>query len=266
MATATITFDTLKTWAAANRHRDSTLKVDKHLCPQHNSYVMDTYKFPGTEPWQMISLDPAGLLAFCLWNRDPLFRAGEGLLRRQLLNEGYIALRAEFERAAPARKRRRMVELFENGLGLNRDGLAVEPADLEAFWNTWATVMNCQFVRICSRGTKRISFVPALDLWSAHKPVHYVDEGCETIFLPPATCGVERRSLYAYISDRETEGWTVSWPTADGTKEELEKRLMPVLNVVRVSEKAKKAEIAAALGRHDGLEALMRFSAGEELD
>lgn len=265
MATPTVTFDMLKSWAAANRSRDSTLKVDKHLCPQHNNYVMDTYKFPGPEPWQMIQLDPAGLLAFCLWIRDPLFRAGEGLLRRQLLNEGYIALRESFERAAPARKRRRMVELFENGLGVNRDGLAVEPADLEAFWLTWSTVMNCQFVRIGSREEKKISFVPALDLWSTHRPVYYVDDGCETIFLPPAT-GVERRSLYVYVGDREAEGWTITWPTADGTKEELEKRLMPLLNTVRVSEKAKKAEIAAALGRHDGLEALMRFSSGEELD
>ncbi len=257
---ATLTLETLKTWAAANRHRDATLKVDKHLCPQHNNYVMDTYKFAGSEPWQMISLDPAGLLAFCLWIRDPLFRAGEGLLRRQLLNEGYISMRESFEHAAPSRRRRRMVEMFENGIG------NAEAADVEAYWATWATVMQCQFVRIGSRESKTIAFSPPLNQWTAHKPVYYVDTGCETIFLPPEGGSVERRSLAVWTSDREADGWTVAWPVADGTKEEMERRLMPVMNQVRVSERAKKAEIAAALGRHDGLEALMRFSAGEELD
>lgn len=254
----------LSSWAAANRHRDATLKVDKHLCPQHNNYVMDTYKFPaGAGDWQLIKLDPAGLLSFCLWTRDPLYKAGEGLLRRQLQNEGYIELRDSFERACAARKRRRMVELFENGLGTNRDGLSVEPADLAAFWETWAVVMACQFVRISSRseGGNSISFVPAdLRRWTADRPVHYVDEGCETIFLEP-TDGVGQRILSQYVSDREADGWHVSWPTADGTKEELERRLIPLLNVVSVSEKAKKAEIAAVLGRHDGLEALISFSA-----
>ena len=254
-------------WAAANRFRDSTLKVDKHLCPQHNNYVMDTYKFPpGSGDWQLIKLDPAGLLSFCLWTRDPLYKVGEGLLRRQLLNEGHIELRAEFERACVARKRRRMVELFENGLGTNRDGLAVEKADLAAFWETWAAVMACQFVRIGSRseGGNSISFVPAdLSRWSADRPVHYVDDGCETIFLEPAD-GVGRRILSQYVSDRETDGWKVSWPTADGTKEELEKLLLPILNVVSVSEKAKKAEIAAVIGRHNGIESLHNFSVSKQ--
>jgi hypothetical protein len=258
-----VTVDLLRTWAAANRHRDSTLTVDKHLCPQHNNYVMDTYKFLGAEPWTMYSLDPPGLLSFYLWSTDPLYAAGGKQLRSQILNEGYISMRAAFEVAAPGRKRRRMVELFENGLGVNRDGLAVEKPDLEAYWTTWATVMNCQFVRIGSREEKRISFTPALSAWSAQKPVYYLDEGCETIFVAPGVSG--RRTLAAWICEREADGWTVIWPVAEGTKEEMERRLMPLLNVVRVSEKAKKAEIAGILGRHDGLESLMRFSAGEEL-
>lgn len=261
-----LTLATLESWAAANRHRDATLKVDKHLCPQHNNYVMDTYKFPAAAgDWQLVKLDPAGLLSFCLWLRDPLYKAGEGLLRRQLLNEGYIEMRADFERASPARKRRRMVELFENGLGTNRDGLAVEPADLAAFWETWAAVLGCQFVRISSRseGGKALSFVPAdLNRWSAERPVHYVDEGCETIFMEPEE-GVGRRILSQYVADREADGWHIAWPTADGTKEELERRLLPLLSVVSVSEKAKKAEIAAVIGRHDALEALMNFSASK---
>jgi hypothetical protein len=224
---------------------------------------MDTYKFPSSAgPWQMITLDPAGLVSLALWLRDPLYKAADGLLRRQLFNEGHITLRQEFEAASPSRKRRRMVELFENGMGTNRDGFAVEPADAAAYWNTWAAVLRCQFVRITSRTeeAKRISFIPDSPAnWSTERPVYYVDEACATIFLPP-TGGGERRYLSTWVADRETEGWQVLYPSVDGTKEELERRILPILNMVTVSEKAKKAELAAAIGRHEGIEGLATYS------
>ncbi len=255
---------TIRSWAAANPHRDATLKVPSSLdlCPEHTNYVMDTYKFPdGAGPWQLVKLDPAGLVSFALWLKDPLYKAGEGLLRRQLLNEGHISLRASFEAAAPSRKRRRLVELFEN-IDLFR---SAEAADLRAFWETWATVLCCQFVQISSRGEKRISFVPEdLSRWSSSRPVYYVDEGVETIFLPPKgdynNRGIEGYGLAKYVADRMEDGWTVNWPIAEGTKEELEQELLPILNFVTVSEKAKKAELAAIIGRHRAIEALQKFS------
>ncbi len=210
----------------------------------------------------MIKLDPAGLVSFALWLRDPLYKAADGLLRRQLFNEGHITLRQEFEAAAPSRKRRRLVELFENGMGTNRDGFVVEPADAAAYWNTWAAVLRCQFVRITSRAeeAKRISFIPESPAnWLAERPVYYVDEGCETVFLPPAG-GVERRGLATYVADRAEDGWQVAYPTVDGTKEELERRIIPILNMVTVSEKAKKAELGAAIGRHEAIEGLAAYS------
>lgn len=260
---AAVSLDLLRTWASANRFRDATLTVRKDLCPEHNNYVMDTYKFSGAEgPWQLVKLDPAGLVSFALWLRDPLYKAADGLLRRQLFNEGHITLRNEFEAAAPSRKRRRMVELFENGMGINRDGFSVEPADASAYWNTWAAVLCCNFVRITSRAeeAKRISFIPENPaLWSAERPVYYVDEACETIFLAPSGV-VAQRSLARWIIDRSEEGWQVTYPVIDGTKDELERRILPILNMVKVSEKAKKAELGAAIGRHEAIVGLERYS------
>jgi hypothetical protein len=250
-----LTLETIRTWAAANPSRDATLRVPQDLCPEHNNYVMDTYKFPSASgPWQLVKLDPAGLVSFALWIKDPLYRAGEGLLRRQLLNEGHVSMRADFESAAPSRRRRRMVELFENGHA------SAVVADVAAYWETWAAVLGCQFVRISSRAEeRRISFIPEdMSRWSADRPTYYLDEGAETIFLPP-TGGIESRGLMKYVADREYEGWTVVWPSAEGTKEELEKELLPLLGHITVSEKAKKAEIAAAIGRHRSLEALHKF-------
>lgn len=258
---STVTLNLLREWSQANRFRDASLNVSKDLCPEHTNYVMDTYKFFG-KAWNMIKLDPAGLVSFALWLKDPLYKAADGLLRRQLFNEGHITLRQEFEAMAPSRKRRRMVELFENGMGTNRDGFAVESADASAYWNTWASVLRCQFVRITSRAeeAKRISFIPESPAnWSSALPVYYVDEGCETIFLPPSG-GVERTGLAAWVADRADDGWQVTYPSVDGTKEELERRIIPLLNVVTVSEKAKKAELAAAIGRHEAIEGLIRYS------
>lgn len=261
---------TIRSWAACNPHREATLKVPLHLdlCPEHNNYVMDTYKFPAAAgPWQLVKLDPAGLVSFALWLKDPLYKAGEGLLRRQLLNEGHISLRGEFEGAAPSRKRRRMVELFEN-IDLFR---SAEVADLRAFWETWAAVLCCQFVKISSRGEKRISFVPEdLGRWNSSHPVYFIDEGVETIFLPPKgdnnNRNIEGHGLAKYVADRMEDGWSVNWPVADGTKEELEKQLLPILNFVTVSEKAKKAELAAIIGRHHAIEALHKFSLNKAVE
>lgn len=261
---APITLSLLKSWAAINPHREKTLTKASYMTPQHNSYVMDTYKFPygqnmndARAPWSMVTLDPSGLLSFALWTRDPLYRAGEGLLRRQLLNEGYISMRADIERMATPRRRKCMVRLFENG---TQDA---EPADVRAYWETWASILNCQFVRISSRAEtgKRISFVPAsVADWSASRPIYYVDELVETIFLPPTHGSVERKGLAQWVADRETDGWQVEWPTVTGTKEELEAQILPLLNILTVPEKAKKAELGALIGRHNAVIALHALS------
>jgi hypothetical protein len=260
-----ITLAVLKAWAAANPHKDKILTKASYTTPQHNNYVMDTYKFSygqntdGTRaPWSMITLDPPGLLSFALWIRDPLYKAGEGLLRRQLLNEGYISMRADIERMSAPRRRKCMVRLFENG---TQDA---EPADIRAYWETWASILSCQFVRISSRIGKRISFVPAnVTEWSTSLPIYYVDENMETIFLPPTHGSVERRGLAQWVADREGEGWQVEWPTITGTKEELEAQILPLINILSVPEKAKKAELGLLLGRHNAVVALHKLSKTE---
>lgn len=260
-----ITLALLKTWAAANPHKDKTLTKASYTTPQHNNYVMDTYKFPygqnadgARTPWSMITLDPPGLLSFALWIRDPLYKVGEGLLRRQLLNEGYISMRADIERMSAPRRRKCMVRLFENG---TQDA---EPADVCAYWETWASILSCQFVRISSRIGKRISFAPAnVTEWSPSLPIYYVDENMETIFLPPTHGSVERRGLAQWVADRETEGWKVEWPTITGTKEELEAQILPLINILSVPEKAKKAELGLLLGRHNAVVALHNLSKAE---
>lgn len=267
--TPTITLSLLKSWAAINPHKEKTLTKASYTTPQHNNYVMDTYKFPygrntdGTRaPWSMITLDPPGLLSFALWIRDPLYKAGEGLLRRQLLNEGYISMRADIERMAAPRRRKCMVRLFENSTD------SAEPADVRAYWETWASILSCQFVRISSRAEtgKRVSFVPAsIDEWSASRPIYYVDELMETIFLPPTHGSVERKGLAQWIADRETEGWQVEWPTVTGTKEELEAKILPLLNILTVPEKAKKAELGALLGRHNAVITLHNLSKADSV-
>lgn len=258
-----LTISVLRSWAAANIHKDKTVKKENYMCSSAaDNYVMDTYKFPSLSgSWSQETLDPAGLLSFCLWLRDPLYKAGEGLLRRQLLNEGYISMREVVERAAPPRKRKRIIEMFERG---HADA---EPADVRAYWETWASILGCQFVRINSRdGDKRISFVPAdISRWSADNVIYYVDEGMETIFMPPNNA-VGRKGLGQYISDREAEGWTVEWPIVDGTKDELEQKILPLLNILNVSEKAKKAELGRLLGRHEAIVRLHKIGTQRSIE
>ena len=59
-----------------------------------------------------------------------------------------------------------------------------------------------------------------------------------------------------WLGDIEDDGWTVDWPLADGSKDELDAAVIPLLSYTTVPEKAKKAELAVIVGKYRALEHL----------
>jgi hypothetical protein len=229
-------------------------------------YITKTYKLipssSGTGKWSNELLDPTGIISYILWRRDPLYRVSTGLLRKQLYNEEQFELQKEMESGITgtkfARRRRKLLEVF-NG------STTADMEDVLKFQELWADILKVQFVKISTRteAGHRVSFCPPdISTWTSSKPIVFVDENFESVFVPPED-GHERKTLATFISAIDDAGWKIDWPLADGSKDELDAAVIPIINFVTVPEKAKKAELSAILGKYNAIQNINKLSTTE---
>jgi hypothetical protein len=102
--------------------------------------------------------------------------------------------------------------------------------------------------------TKTVWTVPEdYRAWSNKMPTLWVDQHCERMLEGSANLG-------QWLSDRDDEGWTITWPVAEGTMEEIKSKAMHMGLVPRPSElgaKIKKEDWAKSLGRAEAIQKLM---------
>jgi hypothetical protein len=96
-----------------------------------------------------------------------------------------------------------------------------------------------------------------LRAWSSSKQCIWVDAKCERMleFSTPPAFGY-------WLSKREDEGWTIPWPVAEGTLEEMKSKLgeLGITPRAPLGEKVKKEHWATTLGRHEAIEHLSNLS------
>ncbi len=252
----TVSINILKDWASKNPHSAVTLKRALPLMLNiHNSeYVMNTFKLIGTSDgkgvWYTEDLEPSNIASFVLWFRDPLYRTANKKLRQQLYTEALLDLQQELEQNITGTKwsrfRKRFVEQLNSGTGAIKDRPVYE--------EFWASRLNVQLVKISTRADagKHVSFVPSVETWTSEKRIIFVDENFESVFIAPEE-GHEKRTLFKWISDIDKAGWTIDWPVAEGSKEELDAAVIPLLRFMTVPEKAKKAELSIILGKYNAI-------------
>ena len=268
---STVSLTTIKEWASKNPNSAVTLKRAAPILlggqtDSKEDYITKTYKFipssSGSGKWGNELLEPAGIISYVLWRRDPLYRVSNGLLRKQLYNEEQFELQKEMESGITgtkfARRRRKLLEVF-NG------STTADMEDILKFQELWADILRVQFVKISTRAetVNAVSFIPPdISTWTASKPIVFVDDRFESVFIPPED-GYERKTLAKYISVIDDAGWKIDWPLAEGTKDELDAAVIPILNYVSVPEKAKKAELSAIIGKYRAIENINKLSSTE---
>ena len=268
---STVSLATIKEWAVKNPNSAVTLKRAAPILlggqsDSKEDYITKTYKLipgsVGSGKWTNELLEPAGIISYILWRRDPLYRVSNGLLRKQLYNEEQFELQKEMESGIVgtkfARRRRKLLEVF-NG------STTADMEDILRFPERWADILRIQVVSISTRTDTghRVSFVPPdVSTWTVSKPIVFVDERFESVFVPPEE-GYERKTLAKYISAIDDAGWTIEWPLAEGSKEELDAAVIPIINYVSVPEKAKKAELSVIIGKFKAIENINKLSSTE---
>lgn len=96
-----------------------------------------------------------------------------------------------------------------------------------------------------------------LRTWSSSKKTLWVDSKCERMleFSTPPAFGY-------WLSKREDEDWSIPWPIAEGTLEDMKAKLgeLGITPRAPLGEKVKKEHWASTLGRHEAIEHLSGLS------
>ena len=96
---------------------------------------------------------------------------------------------------------------------------------------------------------RRWSFAPDSTLW--------IDARCEHMLDWSAT-GAKELSLGQWLSDRDMDGWTIEWPVAEGSYEDIKQKLGSRNITPRTGgARPKKEDWAKALGKCEAIEYLL---------
>jgi hypothetical protein len=113
-------------------------------------------------------------------------------------------------------------------------------------------------VVIFDEADKKVWTMPEdLRAWSPGRKTLWVDARCERMLEWPSSEGPE--SFSGWLQARESEGWSIAWPTAEGTLEEIKAELAKTGIQPRALEpgaKLKKEDWARCLGRTQAIQHL----------
>ena len=200
------------------------------------------------EQWDRFTLkplDPPGALSVLCLTKDPLYEMGSIALRKQIQVETLLTLHERVDKELVGRRfpRKKIQDLLAGQI------LAQTPTATPLLEEVLCELFQVQKVQI-NRRNKTLSFFPSdLRLWNKDKQTLFADDENSWLFQP-----VEQGLLSSWITQKETEGWKVSWPTADGKLDEVKVGLME--RGVLYDPKQKKDDLAHLLGRAQALVSL----------
>lgn len=208
------------------------------------------------ESFEVSALQPPGTTSFALWSTDPLYRSATPYLRRQLLRDSILEFekRTDVELTGRQWPRKKIHEAFARELGTN-------PNPSEKLLEE-ACAELCGYQKIVlHREKKTISFWPEdIRCWRRSAPLLFSDSENHWILEPLGNVIWSLAKLGIWLGEKEQEGWTISWPVAEGKIEELraelEKQGIGTLNTA--GKKLLKEGLARKVGRTQALTTLAR--------
>ncbi len=246
----------LQAWVKENPNRK------REVIPIEICVVSDTQEgedAPATVAggWIPTPLEPPGPLSLYLWKTDPEFRGGTPPVRRTILRDSILKItdRVEAELRSVKWQRKKVIEQ----VAAQQTSAVSPPMDTPQLDTALCALFGYQKVSL-DEANKKIEFFPADPrLWSTELPVWGATAGSRAILHRPGEEAVGD-GISLWLGRREEEGWKIDWPVADGTLEEIKKKMLDHGTGVRNGlDKPKKADWAAALGRAEAIKALLRF-------
>lgn len=93
--------------------------------------------------------------------------------------------------------------------------------------------------------------------WSSG-PAIWIDARCEHM-IDWSSAGAKEVNMGEWLSDREDDGWTIAWPVADGSFEDIKQKVIG-RNVTPKVPKPKKDDWAKTLGKCEAIEHFLQMN------
>jgi hypothetical protein len=250
--------DTLLSILEKNPHKTETLApIEIKL----RSDTQDGENVPKTLcGWIPTPLEPPGPLAAALWKTNPEFRAGTPPVKRTILRETILKMLERIDSELKGQKwsKKKVIEQ----LNMQQSADVSPPQDTKELDVALAHLYEVQLV-IIDEANKKIRWVPDdIRQWTPTRPVWGLSLGSRAMFHNVNETPVGDH-LSQWLSDRETEGWKIHWPIAEGTLEEIKLRMLNTnAGIGSRIEKPKKADYAAALGKAEAIQHFLKHFSG----
>lgn len=203
------------------------------------------YSKESWEQFYLHPLDPPGALSVLLLATDPMYELGSIPLKKQIQMEHLLTLQERVDKELVGRRypRKKVQDLLAGQIS------ASTPSSTPLLEEVLCELFHMQKIQI-NRRAKSISFFPPdLRTWKSDKQIVVSDEDNAWSFVPSSLL-----ALSTWLSEKETQGWKVSWPTADGKLDEVKAGL--IQRNVPIDGKLKKDDLARILGRAQALQIL----------
>ncbi len=202
------------------------------------------------ELWDLFSLkplDPPGPLSMLCSRVDPMYEIGSLALKKQIITEQLLILHERVDKELIGRRypRKKIQDLLAGQVSAQTAPFSkvLEEALCELF----------QVQKIhCNRRNKSISFSPPdLRLWvsTADRPLVFAEEDNCWIFTPETNI-----LFHDWLTQKQEQGWSIAWPTADGKLEDIKAAL--ISKHIVPDGKLKKEELAHVLGKAQAIDHL----------
>lgn len=243
-----LTWNTVKPWIERNPFQTAALKpfVPSVETVTGGSDVIDA------KGWTRVSVSPATPLSAVLLAQDTLYAASPINSRHALLRDELTDLQ---EKAMLLLKGRQWpVRKTAEGLaaaGIQEGRASTWPVQ---GWRAICALRECQIV-IINEEKKHISFFPEdVRTWSNEIETVFVEYEARYIWHRPTGA-----SLALWLGAKEDAGWTLEWPVADGSMEDL-KAAAVKLNLV-LPPKCNKDSLTKRIGRAEAVHSLSQWTA-----
>ena len=212
--------------------------------------------------WVPTPMEPPGPLAVVLWKTNPEFRAGTPSVKRTILRETILKLLERIDSELKGHKwsKKKVIEQ----LNQQQSADISPPQNTRELDNALAHLYEVQFV-VIDEANKKIQWIPEdVRQWTPDRPVWGISLGSRAIFHNTNETSVGD-NLALWVSSRETDGWKIYWPVADGTLEEIKSRLLNTHSKISSRiEKPKKADYAITLGKAEAIRHLTEHFMGTQ--
>ena len=224
-----------------NPTRTATLRWRTHTATEGSS-------LSPLEKWDQFfacPLTPPGPLSLAMLYTEPLFELASESLRTQLLTETLLKLQERAEKELVGRRfpRKKIQDVLAGQI--SAEGPKASPLVEEVL----CELFSLQKISL-NRRTKCLSFFPPDPrTWSSNRQILVGDQDNCWSYRPLTTI-----PLRTWLTQKEEEGWTLAWPTADGKLDELKAALLT--RGIVYDPKEKKDDLAHRLGRAQALQSL----------